>query len=49
MTRDQVEAIRRFLDRKVEASLKALELLECAGGVQGFLDRKVEASLKAPW
>ena len=37
----------RFLDRKVEASLKRhIEFPAARVGVAGFLDRKVEASLK---
>ena len=36
----------RFLDRKVEASLKHRRTEQAVGGMVGFLDRKVEASLK---
>ena len=36
----------RFLDRKVEASLKRPESRSRRSRVPGFLDRKVEASLK---
>ena len=41
--------LKRFLDRKVEASLKQLGALAYPDTRVRFLDRKVEASLKHDW